>query len=241
MSILADNLLIQCKTDVYHRVLGDAFLAEVPVLIDDEHDLDNRAAIDLGVRNYRGDKTGACVIVSAVAVLDLNTGQTPVPLMEISLVLEVMEDVQINAGLDGTGLNAGEIVARLVQLLHQCHLDDRFTGFRLADDGPIQEIFSEQQGQRGFALRFVADDAAFSVVASVQSVTIANAAGTITLTCGTASASIYYTTDGSYPGSGNPAATLYTAPFVPDAGSLVRAAAEKADHNPSKYVASLQL
>ncbi len=34
-----------------------------------------------------------------------------------------------------------------------------------------------------------------------------------TITCSTAGASIYYTTDGSFPWSGNPNATLYTAPF----------------------------
>lgn len=53
----------------------------------------------------------------------------------------------------------------------------------------------------------------------------------LTLTCATAGASIYYTTDGSYPEPEN--GTLYSAPFaMPDTGTLVRAAAYKTGLNP---------
>jgi len=57
------------------------------------------------------------------------------------------------------------------------------------------------------------------------------------LTCSTFGAAIYYTTDGSYPGAGNAAATLYTAPFaLPEAGTVIRAAAYSEALNPSDVI-----
>lgn len=238
MSISPDNLLLQTKQDLYHRLLGDPFLAEVSVLIDDEHDLQNRDKVNLGPKNMRGGKTGACVTVLAVAVLGLDSGETPSPLMKLVAVFEVLEDVLINAGADGSQINAAEITARLIQLCHQMHFDDRFTGFRLASDGAIVEIEGDIAGRRGYAVKFEASDASFDTVANVAPVVITEDTGEITLACTTASAAIYYTTDGSYPGIGNDQATLYTAPFTPTVGALVRAAAEKADMNPSKIVLS---
>lgn len=57
------------------------------------------------------------------------------------------------------------------------------------------------------------------------------AASTLTLTCATSGASIYYTTDGSYPTPAH--GTLYTAPFSsPPVGTVIRAAAYKTGLNP---------
>lgn len=61
-------------------------------------------------------------------------------------------------------------------------------------------------------------------------VIITNAAGTISITSGSAAdgLQIYYTLDGSFPGSDNslyPASTLYSAPFAVDAGTTIRAIA----------------
>ena len=63
---------------------------------------------------------------------------------------------------------------------------------------------------------------------------ISQAGAVIALTCATSGASIYYTLDGSWPGSGNPEAVLYSAPVTLEAGSHdLRVAAQKADHSPS--------
>jgi hypothetical protein len=237
MSIAADNLLIRAKTDVYHRLLGDEALASVSVLLDDEHSPAMRDQVKMGPKNRRGGKSGACVIVRAVGILGLDSGETPTPLMQMAIVCDVVEDVLINAGADGTGWNAGEIVARLVQTLHQSHYDERFTGLRLSASAPVVELEDEQPGRRGFMVTFAASQMQFDVVATCQSVSIADSSGTITLTCGTSGATIYYTTDGSYPGSGNAEATAYTTAFEVDAGTVIRAAAEKTGLNPSKYIA----
>lgn len=57
--------------------------------------------------------------------------------------------------------------------------------------------------------------------------TISEAALTVTLAAVTSGSSIYYTTDGTFPGPGNSAATLYSAPFAVVSGTEVRFAAYK--------------
>jgi hypothetical protein len=232
----ADDLLLKAKTDVYHRLLGDELLANVPILLDDEGSVDRRAEVDAGTRNTRNAKTGACVIVAAVGVQSLESADTPTPLMNIALEFDVLEDVLINEGPDGTGMNCGEIVARLVQTLHQSHYDDRFTGLRLSPETPVRELITDQPGLRGMTVQFVANGCAFGIIATVASVTASVAAGMATLTCATSGSTIYYTLDGSYPGSGNPVALVYSAPFAVTTGDEIRAGAQKTGMNPSKYL-----
>jgi hypothetical protein len=69
--------------------------------------------------------------------------------------------------------------------------------------------------------------------ATFQSATFTTA-NLVTLTSGTAGASIYYTTDESFPrfassigGAGATGSTLYSAPFIASSGAIVRAAAYK--------------
>lgn len=50
---------------------------------------------------------------------------------------------------------------------------------------------------------------------------------TVTLTCATSGAAIYYTLDGSHPWSGNTSAALYSTPFTLTEAKTVRAIAYK--------------
>nr|WP_246438234.1 chitobiase/beta-hexosaminidase C-terminal domain-containing protein [Prosthecobacter vanneervenii] len=52
----------------------------------------------------------------------------------------------------------------------------------------------------------------------VSTPTVTQEGAAIALTCTTAGASIYYTLDGTFPGSGNAAASLYTAPISLESG-----------------------
>ena len=55
--------------------------------------------------------------------------------------------------------------------------------------------------------------------------TFSQSGSTVTLACVTASSTIYYTLDGSFPGPGNSAALTYASPFTVTSGQTVRAAA----------------
>jgi hypothetical protein len=237
MSIPKDNLLYRAKRDVYYRLLGDEALAAVPVLVDDEGDPEARDKVALGTGNTRAGKTGAAVVVAAVGITGLDSGETPSPLMQVAMEIECLEDVLVNEGPDGTGVTAGELVARVVQSLHASHYDDRFTGLRLPEDGGIRELLTERAGLRGFAVRMVASHAAFGVIPTVASVSASiDGEGLVVLACATPEATIHYTLDGSYPGPGNPDALVYSTPISVTPPATIRAAATKTGLNPSKII-----
>ena len=65
------------------------------------------------------------------------------------------------------------------------------------------------------------------IPSQVAAPTMTEHAGTVTLACTTTGAAIYYTTDGSYPGSGSTTATLYSVPFILTTACTLRSAAQK--------------
>ena len=84
------------------------------------------------------------------------------------------------------------------------------------------------------------------VIKLTQKITLtAGYPATVTLTCATAGAAIWYTIDGSYPGSNpvaSPNATLYTGPFVVQAaGVTIRAAAELSQYQQSQSISQVSL
>jgi hypothetical protein len=63
--------------------------------------------------------------------------------------------------------------------------------------------------------------------------------GTVALACGTASAAIYYTTNGTPPQASNNAAILYTVPItVPPGGFTLFVGAFKTDYFPSNVISA---
>lgn len=234
--IATDDLLTRAKNDIYLRLLGDELLGDVPVLIDDEHDMEAREVVTRGPGNYRNGRTGACIVVAALGSPSLSTGETPMPIMDIAVDIECLEDVLVNAGASGTGVDAGEMVARVVQSLHGCHFDDRFSGLRLDERGGIAELWTERAGLRGYRARFVATGGAFRTLPTCALVLASVDDGAMTLTCATDGATIRYTTDGSYPGAANPSALVYEEPIPVSPGDVIRAGAEKTGCNASKIV-----
>lgn len=237
--IEADELLHQVKDDVYHRLLGDARLAKVPILRRTaDYDLDERAENLLkGLLTRQNGASGACIIVYEFDVTGARSSSTPNPSMDGVLTIECVEHVLNNAlAQGGTGLSAGALVARVVQSLDKMHFDFAGSGLRLREREPVAEL-DLPGAMRGYNVYLQLDEMYFGTVETVAPVTISVATATVTLTCGTAGATIRYTTDGSYPGSGNPAAVVYVSPFTLTETSRVRAAASKDDYNDSKVIA----
>jgi hypothetical protein len=128
----------------------------------------------------------------------------------------------------GTGVSAEAICDRVRQILH------RFSpgrGQTIYFDG--LEPVPVKEGQVSYVVYFrcLGADSPPTQCATCG-ISPASGAGplTVTLTNSTSGASIYYTTDGSYPSAQNATATLYSAPFTAAAAALVRAVASKASY-----------
>lgn len=233
-----DNVLHQVKDDVFHRLMGDARLAKVPILRKvTDYNLNERAENTLKGRLTReGGASGACVIVHEFDISSARASGTPNPMMGGTLTIECSENTLANVvSQGGTGLSAGALVARVVQSLDKMHFDCVGSGLRLRDREPVIEL-DLPTPQRGYQLFFQLDEMTFATVATCAPVVISASGAVVTLTCGTSGATIRYTTDGSYPGPGNPAALVYESAFTLTETSRVRAAASKADYNDSKVI-----
>jgi hypothetical protein len=185
-------------------------------------ELDYRTMLTSG----RGGKVGAAVIV----LMPEAAGRTPNvtgPILQWNFPVVVIENDSLNMQADqGTLISAEEIAQMVLDALH--HETDTGLGtFTVAGTAMRPESGFVFPGCLGYRLNLLLSVGKTTQTARVAPVAAAVADGLCTLTCATASSSIYYTTDGTFPGASNAAATLYSAPFAVTAGQVVRAAGYK--------------
>lgn len=138
----------------------------------------------------------------------------------------VLEDRMINeAPNSGTLRPANQVAQRILDLLH---LDADDGAGTLAGRSIVKA--KEWEPLHAEIVTFEIHNKRIQTP-RVGPVTIAIADGSATLTCPTADARIYYTLNEGFPGSSNPAATLYEAPFPVASGQVIRSGAYLADYN----------
>lgn len=149
------------------------------------------------------------------------------PQMEFVYGVTIQEHPILNFGPKGTLKSAEEIALYTAQLFHLCMLNGRNC---LYVDGETLTPVDRKDGLVTYELRFK-QQGNLREQQRVALPAVAPRGGavpqTVTLTCGTSEAEIWYTTDGSYPSSANAAATQYSAPIDLAEACTLRVAAEK--------------
>jgi len=167
-------------------------------------------------------KAGLLVIVM-MSEGEVPSPNGPGPALELVQVLRVIENPMINEGTDGTGLTVEEVATNVLSALHHWTNDGRQSLY------PAKTALKEVNLANGIGY-----DVSFKRLLQITPRTavarpvLAIADPSMTITCATSGASIYYTTDGSFPSplSG----TLYSGAVdigSLDAGTVIRAAAFK--------------
>lgn len=221
------NPLEQLQSDVEHCLLSMHLLRHVTItavrprssgeVLNIQTKINNTLA-GLSVRN---GKRGLGVIVGMPEMRDVNPNMRTVK-GELVLVMNLIENPLINEGADGTGLTAEALAWLLATTLPQTNLAPG--GQIIADKdliAPQPESVMEKRIEYRVTLRMLTHAAPVEKVATPA---VQHASGTLTLSCTTSGAAIYYTLDGSYPGPGNAQATLYSAPVSVATGALRTAA-----------------
>jgi hypothetical protein len=222
------NLAAQIESvqpDVYSKLLSEAYFANVAVFTIREKRLDtevNRALSGLQGRNGKGGATIEVLMPTLKTALPDTAG--PVCVLEQKFI--VKEQPTVNLGANGTGLTCEQIAVNLAQTFQLFFLGGPMQGFYA---GPAFYKYIAAGADKPFVAIQVVLNATFVLTALQRTLSPAAtaAAQTVTLTDQQpgGGSTIYYTSDGSFPGSGNSNAIQYTTPFTVASGTTVRTAA----------------
>lgn len=212
MSTWNEDVIRLLQEDVYGRLNNDVFFADVPVLLARKGLVDSDVELALGGLNEKGGKAGSCVIVLMPEV-DAPEGQSPGPVIEIVQSFQVIVRPLFadDTASGGVGKNAEQIGLNVLNLLHR-YVARRVGNILMADKKPMRPLQATVQGEVHYLVVLRLRTGLDRVVKVMEPQIVPG--DTITLTCGTAGAAIYWTVDGSYPGPANDAAALYAGPIT---------------------------
>lgn len=218
------SLIETIQQEVADQIAADGFFLNIPVLVESLGDAASQIERALGPANGQGGKIGAVVVVTTPTA-NVSWPEVGGPFFdEIPIaVLVSVNPVTNNDPEAGTGASALAICEEVCSMLHQFYpqsangpiIAERPTIMRAPNGGDGEAIIQ-------YLCRFKTLGGIQNVLPQVATPVSHFVSGEYTLTCATAGAAIFYTTDGSNP---NPrTGTLYTAPFV-SAGQTIHAKA----------------
>jgi hypothetical protein len=235
------------QDDIFARLQADPFFqAGVPVLEQRKGITESDIQVALGTVNQANGRVGSVAIV----LMPRMRGQDPnapgprytvrYPIQVIDYPVLRRQAATGTPAVGGTQQSAEEICDRIRQIIHLFNMG---RGQTIAFDS--LEPSAEPAGMVGYVLSFKRLGIDFPPVGCAAVGISPNSGGvnptlpgpqTVTLSCATAGAAIYYTIDGSYPSSLNPTAVLYSAPFSVPSGTTLRAAAELTGNQQSQVI-----
>jgi hypothetical protein len=228
------------QNDILARLLVDPFFQTgVPVLLELKGITENDIAIRIATANQQNSKVGTLAIV-LMPTLTPDAPDAPGPRWSAIYEIQILDfPILRRQAVGGTMISADECADRVRQILH------RFTmgrGQTIYFAGMVPRAVPE--GKVSYVVRFkrTSADNPPASVAAIGITPLGPGPATVTLTCATPGAAIWYTTDGSYPGSNplaSPTAVQYAAPFAVTAGTTVRAAAELTGYQQSQAISQV--
>lgn len=149
--------------------------------------------------------------------------------LRIELTVRIIENPLVNEGAEGTHVPAEQLALDTLMYLHGWDAGRKHE-FRGDESNAVRA--ANIVGKVAYDVTvycYHGADNAQQVAVPVMTV----GGGDITLTCAAASAEIWYTLDGSFPGPSNAEAVEYEAAFASVPGAVLRAAAYKGGNAPS--------
>ena len=211
------GLIITTRVNVANRLMADPYFEDIPVL----------ALMPKETISELTNRLNKLTLAGTVIIPRL-TGTMPNVFGPHFDKMEIQVGFCENRLLNATGKPVEDVVEKGASLLHG------WTPANLScplyiDAPTIIEIPPENESdkhKRLIAVRLIAQGGVSYDIPTVETPAVVNAAGTITITCATPGAAIFYRTDGKQPnprtGSGS---TLYTGGFTPGPGVTVKARA----------------
>lgn len=195
-------------------LLAEPYFDDITVLRFDKGDIQNQVDVVIG-------RVGICALI-LTPKMTVRFKDTPGPFFEINTSVEVIENVIINRSGSGTNKSAPEVAEYVAATVHH-------------SPAPGDNVFGAQsveltgigQNERNqvvitYAVDFISEGG-LALDVNQTATPILTGTSTITITCATVGASIFYTLDGKNPGPQT--GTLYTAPVAISSGTTIKARA----------------
>lgn len=218
----------QIQPDIFNKLASEAYFATISLFQIRKERYESEINEVLSSVTFdptqSGKLPGATVEVLMPAI-KTNLANAPGPVVTLEQRLTVKENPTLNLAEGGTNLTAEEIAVQILQTLHQFYLGGICQALY-----PAPEAIVPNHGFPDLVAYDVVLQATFNLTPPARTgwppPPVENSL-TLTFTNNPSdpTASIYTTTDGSFPGPGNATASLYAAPFAVTGGTVVRWAA----------------
>lgn len=220
-----EQALERLQADITAKLLSESALATVNILSLRKLLTSSQVPSSAIWMTARGNKLGTGILVS-MPFIDGDRAQPGDNSITIKVPIRCFELPDLAQGASGPGLTAEEIALTCRRLLRGMVCEPLTA---LTTEGRSLEPDDMPKEHEGVLQYVLTVQARLGIAADTRCAvpTISESALTVTLAPVTSGSSIYYTTDDTFPGSGNAAATLYTAPFAVVSGTVVRFAAYK--------------
>lgn len=223
------NIVALHQIEIAARLSAESYFSDITVLTEREGDISGKIDGVLKGLVSKGGKIGATVLVGVFRG-NVNNPDTPGPHYDEAFNdVTAFERVTLNQGASGTQKACVDIIDRAAEVLHLYRPAPLGQTIFAAKDA-IRPLGEVQPGVIAYKL-VLQISPNVDRTAKVATPAISPASGaapqTVTITCGTSGAAIYYTIDGSYPAAGNSQATLYTVALSISLAATLRAVAHK--------------
>lgn len=223
------NSVAQLQEEIAARLAADGYFVDITVITERQGDISNRIDQALAGLVAKGGKVGLAILVGVLEA-DVDAADVPGPnFNDTAQDVTIFERPVINDSAAGTGKAAVDVAVRVCQICH--HYQAQGIGQTIyCDKNAIRPIGEVRPGVIAYKVRLrapVDTEVLAKVLPPVITPTSGAVPQSVTITCPTSGAAIYYTTDLSYPWSGNANATLYSGAFNITTACMLRAVAHK--------------
>lgn len=223
----AEDTLIELQADIKARLEADSYFEDIPVFLETDKAIDGDIKHVLGAMTAKAGKRGLAVVVEEPTGDDdfPNVHNGPLMIQWPVLVLELVPTNR-STTTGGTGKPALAAARRVHRVLK--HFKPGGIANALVPGKPTIQPVAIDSILVLYRVLFQAQEANEEVETRVMVPRVGRQGANVAISTQTPDATIWYTTDGSHPWSGNTAATQYAAPFPADPNTRVRAAGYKA-------------
>jgi hypothetical protein len=197
--------VFQLQADVYGRIASANYFQDVPVLLNEKGIIPSDVENAIKVFITKQNKSGAAVVVDRPSRI-VNTPEPSGPQFQVQIPVVVVEFPLTNRTPSGTNKSIESITSEIMHLVHGWRPNPSIGQIWCGEDAVSPIVGNDRMIASQVLFR---SHMRFASPSRVALPVITGSGTSFSITCNTPDASIYYTTDGSYPWAGNPNAILF--------------------------------